>query len=264
MKRYGLLGERLGHSLSVPIHRAVFRALGLDAEYRLIELPREEFAARAAALLTELDGFNVTIPYKRDILPLLSAVDPQAAEVGAVNTVSCGPGGAAGSNTDVAGFEASLRAAGISPAGRPCWVLGTGGASLAVRCALRRMGAAQVYRVSRRPSEDTLGYDALPERFSGLLVNTTPVGMYPDTDACPLPPQALDALLLRADAVADVIYNPKETQLLRAARERGLPCCGGLTMLAAQALESERIWQGRSLPDGLLPAVLGELEELLP
>lgn len=251
MKHYGLIGEKLGHSLSVPIHEAVFRMLGLEVDYRLIEIPGAETASRIPALLAALDGFNVTIPYKRTVMPYLRSLDGFAASIGAVNTVLCAD--ASGHNTDAPGFAAMLRAGGLDPAGKPCFVLGTGGAALAVKAALKRTGAASVTLVSRRPSPeraDEIGYDALPEMFSGLLVNTTPVGMHPNADACPLTDAALAIMLPKACGVADVIYNPRETLLTAAARRAGVPACTGLTMLAAQAVEAERIWQG----DAVLPA----------
>lgn len=260
MRRFGLIGEHLGHSLSVPIHQAIFHRLGIDADYRLIEIPRSEFLPRASALLTELDGFNITIPYKQDILPLLRQVDPVAASIGAVNTVVCE--GAQGFNTDAAGFAAMLRRHGMDPAGLSCYVLGTGGASKAAVAALKAMGATQVTLVSRHPTGAAIGYDRLAEEFSGLLINCTPAGMWPDTEGCPLTPDALDRLLPFAEGVADLIYNPPETTLTRAARAAGVPACTGLSMLVAQAVEAERHWQACPIPDSLTEAVLHEIEEM--
>ena len=259
MRHYALIGEHLGHSLSVPIHEAVFRRLGLDADYRLIGIPRDRLADEAPRLLRELDGFNVTIPYKREIMPFLTRIDPEAERIGAVNTVRTRPE-AEGYNTDVGGFAAMLRHAGIDPAGRPCFVLGTGGASLAVCAALRRLGAAEVTTVSRHPAEGSISYGELPERFSGVLVNTTPVGMWPDVSGCPIDPAVLPLLLRRAEGVADVIYNPAETVLTAAARARGIPAITGLYMLIAQALEAEAIWQERPVPEDLIAELMEELQ----
>lgn len=119
MRRYALLGERLGHSYSVPIHQAIFRVLGLQADYRLLEIPRGELGARFPALCRELDGMNVTIPYKEEVMPLLDGVDDFARQVGAVNTVLCRGGASRGYNTDVAGFMAMLERYGIPVAGHP-------------------------------------------------------------------------------------------------------------------------------------------------
>ena len=113
MRRYALLGERLGHSYSVPIHQAIFRVLGLEADYRLLEIPRGGLGARFPALCRELDGMNVTIPYQEEVMPLLDGVDDFARQVGAVNTVLCREGASRGYNTDVAGFMAMLERYGI-------------------------------------------------------------------------------------------------------------------------------------------------------
>lgn len=258
MKHYALLGEKLGHSLSVPIHEAIFRRMGIDADYRLIEIPRGEFADTARRLMHELDGFNVTIPYKREILPLLDAVDAGAQAIGAVNTVRTGES-MRGYNTDILGFTAMLRHHGVRPGGQACYVLGGGGTSLTACAALRQMGAASITVVSRRPQAGQIGYDRLLEEFSGVLVNTTPAGMLYQPDPCPVPPDALPGLMRRATGVADVIYNPPETMLTAAARRAGVPACTGLYMLVDQAVEAQRIWQDIPLPPDLTPTLMKEL-----
>ena len=113
MKHYGLIGEKLGHSLSRPIHEAIFRELGVEADYRIIEIPRGDFVPLTKELLSTLDGFNITIPYKQDIMPLLRDIDPAAGQIGAVNTVVCSE--KRGFNTDAAGFMGMLRHYGIDP-----------------------------------------------------------------------------------------------------------------------------------------------------
>lgn len=258
MKHYALLGEKLGHSLSVPIHMEIFRRFGIEADYRLLELPRETFAQDAARLLTELDGFNVTIPYKRDIIPLLRSIDPAAEAIGAVNTVHAASG--CGYNTDVMGFTGMLRHYGIDPADQPCYVLGGGGTSLTACAALRRMGARSVTVVSRHPAPGQIGYDRLLQEFSGVLVNTTPAGMLYQKDPCPVDPAYLPELLRRATGVVDVIYNPPETLLTAAAHRSGVPACTGLYMLVEQAVEAERIWQGIDFPADLTPTLMKELK----
>lgn len=260
MRRYALLGERLGHSYSVPIHQAIFRVLGLEAEYRLMEIPRGELVERFPSLRRELDGMNVTIPYKEEIMPLLDGLDPLAARVGAVNTVDCRGETTRGYNTDVMGFMAMLERGGIPVAGRRAFVLGTGGASQAARVGLQALGAAEVTLVSRRPEPGEIGYGALAERFSGVLVNCTPVGMYPHGEGCPLTGEQLRAMLPRACGVADMIYNPAQTVLTRAAQEAGVPACTGLYMLIRQAVEAERIWQGQDLGQDLADQLMKELE----
>ena len=259
-KHFALLGERLGHSLSVPIHRAIFRSLGSEDDYCLEAIPRERLAREVPRLMGELDGFNITIPYKRDILPFLSALDPEAARVGAVNTAVRSSAGWTGHNTDVAGFAAMLRANGLTAAGQDCWILGTGGASAAVAAALESMGARRVTFVSRHPTGSAVGYEEFAEKAGGLLVNATPAGMLGQADACPLTPEQLRQVLPRLTGAADLIYNPPETVLTRAAKAAGIPACTGLYMLVAQAVAAERLWQGRDIPDEIIPGIMREVE----
>ena len=263
MLRLGLIGERLSHSLSAVIHETFSRETGIPLTYRLIEIPAGQLDRQVPALLHELDGLNVTIPYKQRVIPFLDALDEQAQAIGAVNTISCGHGQSCGFNTDVAGFSTMLRAAGLDPCGQSCFVLGTGGASKAAGAALRNMRAQSVTFVSRHPGEGEISYAELRERFSGLLVNTTPVGMWPHPDACPLESKLLSDLLSKCTGVADVIYNPAETVLTQAAKKRGIPACTGAVMLAAQALEAERIWTGRALPDQLIEPMVQAIRQAL-
>ena len=265
MKHYALLGEKLGHSLSVPIHEAIFDRLGIDADYRLIELPRDTFAEDARQLLRELDGFNVTIPYKQDIMPLLDEIALQAAAIHAVNTVVIGDA-TVGHNTDAAGFEAMLRHYGIDPAGQVCYVLGGGGTSNTAQYVLRHMGARDVYVVSRRPGGtgvlDYNSFHASLLKTGGLIVNTTPAGMKNVADTCPISPDRLEEAVRHASGVVDAIYNPPETVLTRAAKAAGVPACTGLYMLIRQAVEAEALWQNRPMPDDLTDTLMKELKLL--
>lgn len=263
MLHFGVIGEHLGHSLSKPIHEGLWRKLGIEAEYTVHELPRETFREDAEKLIASLDGFNITIPYKRDIMACLNGLNDLAARVGAVNTVRCAD--RMGYNTDVAGFTEMLVHHGIDPMGKPCYVLGTGGASVACVAALENMGASGVTRVSRRAGDQPgiIDYDTLGECFTGgVLVNTTPAGMWPDVNGCPLSPALLDRLLPLADGVADIIYNPAETVLTAAAKAKGIPACTGLYMLIAQAVEAERIWLNMDIPAGMTAELMKELKLL--
>ena len=265
MKQYGLIGEKLGHSLSVPIHEAIWEKLGLAASYRLIEIPRGELAATVPELLRTLDGFNITVPYKTDVTPLLDEITPFAQEVGAVNTVLTGEK-SRGYNTDDPGFEQMLRHFGMNPDGRPVFILGSGGAMHACRNAVKRMGAHETRVVSRNPKhEDEISYDDFYLRFpdiGGLIVNTTHAGMYPRIDGCPIDSAHLLPIVSHEDGVADVIFNPAETVLTAAAKRAGVPACTGLYMLIAQAVEAESIWQGESMPPHLAETLMKELNLL--
>lgn len=265
MKHYALIGEKLGHSLSRPIHEAIFAHAGIDADYRIIEIPREEFGPRTQELLDGLDGFNVTIPYKQDVMPLLAEVDPLAREIGAVNTVVCGE--KRGFNTDAAGFMGMLAHYGLDVAGAPhCFILGSGGTMKTVRACLKAMGAKGVTVVSRHPgAEDEISYAAFYERFpeiGGLIVNASAAGMWPRKDVdniCAIHPRYVDEMMRYATGVADVVYNPPETFLTQAAAKAGKPWCTGLYMLVAQAVEAQQIWQGRKLPAGLVEKIMQEV-----
>jgi len=258
MKHYALIGERLGHSLSVPIHEAIFRILGIDADYRLIEIPRENLASSIKNLLSTLDGFNVTIPYKTEVIPLLNELDPFAASIGAVNTVDAHT--RRGYNTDAPGFTAMLRHFHIDPEGKPAYILGGGGSSLTARTVMKNLNASSVHVVSRTPEgENQISYDDFHQLFpqtGGVIINTTPVGMWPHVDACPIRTDVLKF----ACGVADIIYNPPETVLTAAAKAAGVPACTGLYMLIDQAVKAESIWQGISMPDGLTDTLLKEMK----
>ena len=260
MRRFALIGEKLGHSASVPIHREIWRQLGITADYRLVEIPRDNFVPRVQALLREVDGFNITIPYKQDIMPLLDSVDPVAQAMGAVNTVICGDT-CRGCNTDAPGLMAMLRHHGLDPAGQAAYILGTGGVSKAARYALEAMGAASVTFVSRTPTGDAISYDDLAHTGSGLIINCTPAGMYPHTEGCPLTAGQLAELMPRVTGIADTIYNPPETVLTAVARLAGVPACTGLYMLVDQAVEAERRWfPDIDIPADMTARVLKELK----
>lgn len=264
MPRMALIGEKLGHSLSVPIHEAIFRHLGIRADYHLVEIPKADFVSRVLELMDEVDGFNITIPYKQDIMPLLDGIDGRAQTIGAVNTVVIRREGSArttcGYNTDVLGLKAMLLHEGIDPKGVPCYCLGTGGASKAVVAAARELGASRVTLVSRTPKDDQISYDRLAGQFEGgVIINSTPSGMWPNVRACPLTDVQLKRILPKCQGVADLIYNPEETCLTAAARAAGVPACTGLYMLIDQAVEAERLWLERDLPADMTERLMREI-----
>lgn len=265
MRHYGLIGEKLGHSLSRPIHEAIFASLGINADYRMIEIPRECFREETETLLSGLDGFNITIPYKQEVMPLLAEISLLAEEIGAVNTVTCSD--RRGYNTDAAGFMGMLDHYGIDAAGAAhCYILGSGGTMKTVRACLREMGARGVTVVSRHPGAlDEISYGDFYERFpqtGGLIVNASAAGMWPRKDPdniCAIHPDRVDEMMQYASGVADVVYNPPETFLTQAAARAGKPWCTGLYMLVAQAVEAERIWHGCEMPAGLIEKIMKEV-----
>ena len=244
---YGLVGRRLGHSWSVPIHAA----LGCKG-YRLIELEPDDLASFLAR--PDIGGLNVTIPYKRDVMSLCDAIDPAAEAIGSVNTIVRGADGRlTGCNTDIDGFLYMARRAGISLAGRKVVILGSGGASLTARAAARREGAAEIIVISRSGPDN---YENLSRHADAeILVNTTPVGMYPGNGAAPVDLNAFPHLT----GVLDVIYNPRRTALLLQGSARGIPCSDGLPMLVAQAKRAEELFTGQSIPDSENERILSQL-----
>lgn len=246
-KCYGLLGRRLGHSWSVPIHQA----LGCEG-YRLFELEPEalgDFLRRE-----DVGGLNVTIPYKRDVMKYCDALDIAAEAIGSVNTLVRREGKLWGYNTDIDGFLYMLRRARISLMGKKVVVLGSGGASLTAQAAARREGAREVVVVSRAGPDN---YENLPRRHGDaeVLVNTTPVGMWPDMTGRPVDLFAFPDM----EAVADVIYNPGRTGLLLQAKKGGLRRAGGLPMLVAQAKRAEELFFDKVIPDGETENIIAQL-----
>ena len=247
MKRCGLLGERLGHSYSPAIH-----AMLGDYEYRLYECPRDKLGDFLKA--RDFDGLNVTIPYKKAVLPYCAELSPMAAAIGSVNTLLRRPDGSLyGDNTDAFGFESLLRHAGLDPAGRKCLVLGSGGASATVQAVLRQLGAGSVTVISRG-GEDNYG-NLSRHRDAELLVNTTPVGMYPGNGLAAVDLTAFP----NCRGVVDLIYNPARTALLLQAERLGIPCAGGLWMLAAQAKRASELFTGSAIPDDVIPCITAAL-----
>ena len=244
---YGLLGRKLGHSWSVPIHAA----LGNGA-YRLIELEPDQLAPFLRR--DDIGGLNVTIPYKRDVMPLCDAIDPAAESIGSVNTIVRQPDGRlVGYNTDIDGFRYMARRAGISLAGKKVVILGGGGASLTAQAAARQEGAAEIIVISRSGPDN---YENLSRHADAqVLVNATPVGMYPGNGASPVDLAAFPAL----EGVLDVVYNPRRTALLLQGAALGIPCSDGLPMLVAQAVVAEERFFDRSIPASENERILAQL-----
>ena len=265
VKNFGIIGYPVGHSLSPQVYKAAFEAEGL-LNYNYI--PLQVHAAKlyfAVEGLKALDfrGFNVTIPHKTNILKYLDAIDSDAMIIGAVNTVVNDGGMLTGYNTDVAGFLASLAEANFLPCDCHAVVLGAGGAARAILWSLCKKRAEHITIGARNPQKaqslanDFLSYgnveglDWSSEEFKELmqeadiLINTTPLGMFPNVDD--MPPVDLK-LLPEGALVYDIVYNPAETKLLRTAKELGYPTLNGMSMLLLQGKESYRLYTGQ-LPD---------------
>lgn len=246
MKLYGLIGYPLGHSFSAEFFTEKFRREGIDAQYFNFELPDTGDLMELLAERPELEGFNVTIPYKQLIIPYLTQLSAEAQRVGAVNTVRVthdGDGNVialTGHNTDAPAFARTV--APLLPVDAvSALVLGSGGASKAVCAALDSLGVSHTV-VSRKPAEGSLAYSDLTPKVMAanlLIVNTTPLGMWPDTESCPLIPYDL---LTGSHVCYDLVYNPADTVFMRKAAERGATVKNGLDMLHLQALLAWKIW----------------------
>ena len=242
----GLLGGKLGHSFSPQIHGAL-----ADYRYTLCEKTPEElddFLKNGG-----FTGLNVTIPYKKTVIPYCAELSDQARKIGAVNTIVRRQDGTLlGHNTDYFGFAYLLRQSGIAVAGKKCLVLGTGGASVTVQAVLREQGA-QVVVLSRSGPEN---YDHLERHAdAALIVNATPVGMYPNTGVSPVDLKCFPKL----EGVLDLIYNPARTQFLLDAEKLGIPGWNGLSMLVAQAKESAEWFTGKTIPDEKIGKIYARL-----
>ena len=243
MGRYGLLGERLGHSFSPQIH-----AMLCDYEYTLREVEREALPDFLESC--GMDGMNVTIPYKKEVLPYCVQISDEVRRIGSANTLVRHADGWHAHNTDYYGFRYLLESCGYSLRGKKALVLGNGGAAVAVITALEDMGAGEVVVISRRGDNN---YDNLHlHRDADVVVNTTPLGMYPNTGAAAVSLESFPD----CTAVFDLIYNPARTKLIMEAEAKGLICRGGLPMLVAQAHRAAELFTGREIPKSRIEEIL--------
>jgi shikimate dehydrogenase len=250
-KIYGILGRPVAHSLSPAMHNAAFRELGLNAVY--VAFPVTSLAQAVAGLRgLAIQGVSVTIPFKEEIIPLLDGLDPQAAHIGAVNTVVNRDGRLYGYNTDWLGALAALKAK-ASLKGEHVLLLGAGGAARAIafgilaegcRVTLTDLDEPRAAVLARDLQVEAIALNALDQCPAAILVNATPVGMEPQVDDLPLNPD----LLGRYRLVMDIVYKPLETRLLREAKARGAATLDGLQMLIHQATAQFELWTGKPAP----------------
>lgn len=272
MEKYGLLGYPLGHSLSPFIHRCLFEASGRQCSYRLFELDEEALHSGMDDLM-ELNGFNVTIPHKLNIIKYLDILDEKAALFGAVNTVKTGEV-STGYNTDCSGFLRALDSAGIGLSGRVL-LCGTGGVArmIAFEAVLHGCELTIAYRKRSFEKADKIKteireklnkdiqlteYSDINEDWD-LIVNGTSAGMFPNVDACPL----AQNIVCSAGAVYDVIYNPAETLFLKYARSAGIKYSNGLSMLVWQAAVAQEIWMGTRFSNEQVENVIAKTQKEL-
>lgn len=233
---YGLLGEHLPHSFSPQIHMC----LG-NEDYHLFETAPENLEKFLTS--GKFKGINVTIPYKKAVIPFLDEISAEARKIGAVNTIAVRDGKLCGDNTDYFGFKYMVERSGITVKDKKALVLGSGGASLTVQTVLRDMGAMDVLVVSRNGE---INYTNIYDNTdTDIIVNTTPVGMYPDNMNSPVDLSKFPRLC----GVLDVVYNPLKTRLVMEAEKMGIPASAGLSMLVAQAKKAHEIFFNTVIDD---------------
>lgn len=268
MNIFGLVGEKLGHSLSPQIHEQVFDHFSIDARYNLFSINKEDIKNVILAFKTlGVNGTNVTIPYKETIMNQLDVISDEAKKIGAVNTVHIKDGLAYGYNTDYYGFKKMLLRENVKIFENEFYVLGSGGAAKAVVHLLVDEGA-KVFVVSRDKISaerkfniaevEFLDYDDLKNiKNSYAIVNTTPCGMYPSITSSPV-----DKNILKNFKIAcDIVYNPEMTRFLNDASGEGLKIVKGLFMLVAQAMKAEEIWNEKSIPKELEETIFMKISE---
>ncbi len=250
MNRYGLIAEKLAHSYSKIIHEQL-----ADYTYDLIPLSKEEFAPFMEA--HDFTAINVTIPYKQDVIPYLDDISDTAKAIGAVNCIVNKDGKLYGHNTDYAGFLYTLKKNNIKITGEKVLVLGNGGAAKAVVAALLSLNPKELITVKYKEEPGVITYEqaAAMHADASVIVNTSPVGMYPNVDASPMDITPYKALT----AVVDIIYNPAVTKLLAQAKERGITAVNGLEMLVAQAKYAVELFLDTEMPDDRIEEVMETL-----
>lgn len=272
-RKYAILGETLKHTMSPPIHKALFELRGRDFSYEIIELKPEELEKNAERL-GSLAGYNVTIPHKIGIIGLVDRLDETAKRYNSVNCVDNKNGVLTGYNTDCVGFLETIRAMDVDLGGRTL-LIGCGGVGrmMAIEAALAGadltlavLESDMPLAVQAKKEIEALKPDArvsivlnteidVSSRYD-LLMNACPVGMYPKVSACPAP----DEVIAASDAVFDVIYNPGETVLLKKARAMGKKTSGGMAMLVWQAVKAHEIWDGDRYTDGEIADIIKEMQ----
>lgn len=249
---YGLIGEKLGHSLSKPIHESL-----ADYTYEIHPLTRDEFHVFMKE--KPFRAINVTIPYKRDVIPYLDSMDENAKAIGAVNTIVNREGKLKGYNTDFSGFDYMVRKHGIQLEGKKVLVLGNGGAAQAIKAVVKKHQAGEMIVVDIVDDGESITYEQCFKHHTDaeVIINTSPIGMYPNVDATPIDP----ARFPKCTAVMDVVYNPLTTQLVYEAVKLGMIGVNGLEMLVAQAKYAVEIFLGTQIDDSRIPEIYEKVKE---
>lgn len=275
IKKFAVIGHPIGHTMSPFIHTRLFALSGIEAEYTKLDIAPENLASEYKNTLSKLDGYNITIPHKQNIIPLIDKIDDKAKMYGSVNTVSNKDGIATGYTTDPDGFLKALEAAGIVLNGRIV-IVGCGGVArtmayeivlkkLPLLFAVRKEDVEIAKALCNEIRNTVIGADVshcLIEELSGdidVLINATPLGMYPKVDSQPVK----DEVINRSANVFDVVYNPLETVLIQKALANGSKAVGGMSMLVWQAVVSQQKWNGLTFDNAdIAKLIIDSAEEL--
>lgn len=266
MEFYGLLGEKLSHSLSPKINKIILEKNNTEGAYKLFEIPKGKLDNFVEAVkLLKIKGFNVTIPYKESIMKYLDCISEEASRIGAVNTVMLKDNKLYGYNTDYFGIEVMIKSKNINIKNKTAVILGSGGACKAVITYLLDNDIEKIYIVSRTPESVNLNnidkrisiinYDELANISGYLIINTTPVGMYPNSNKSAVG----NNIMKNFDVAVDLVYNPMKTRFLQIAIEEGKVAIGGLHMLVGQAVKSQAIFNDREISEELINYIYTEV-----
>lgn len=266
MEFYGLLGEKLSHSLSQRINKIILEKNNTEGAYKLFEIPQNKLKDFVDSVkLLKIKGFNVTIPYKESVMKYLDYISDEAARIGAVNTVLLKDDKLYGYNTDYFGIEVMLKSKNIDVKNKTAVILGSGGACKAVITYLLDNEVEKIYIVSRTPENInlnmlnkrvfTINYDELKDIKGNLIINTTPVGMYPNIDKSAV----REDVLKNFNIAVDLVYNPTQTKFLQLATKEGKVAIGGLHMLVGQAVKSQAIFNDKEVNEELITYIYNDL-----
>lgn len=273
MQKYYLIGYNLKHSMSEPIHKKLFETDGCNGSYEILDFPLEEIKSKVDWLRENADGFNCTIPYKQEIIPFLDGIEPRAELYGAVNTVKVQDGKLYGYNTDYIGFGEALKQSDISIENQCVAVLGNGGVARMMAMEAVFNGANQVFICARAKDRACALADEINEKVQDrqivqgielsdmgnysfdIILNGTPVGMWPNMNACPVDEKIEQAV----KGVFDTIYNPLNTNLILKCKKAGVKCSNGLSMLVHQAVAAQIIWRGAEFENSSINNIIDDM-----
>lgn len=265
MDFFGVVGEKLPHTLSPEINKRIFEFINVEAAYKTFEISKNDISKLGDALkLLKIKGVNVTIPYKEVVMEQLDYISKEAKDIGAVNTIFLEDGKLKGYNSDYFGFQKMLEINDIEVKDKTCVVLGSGGAAKALVTYLNDNNVKELYVVTRNKNKQSkmnsnikiIDYKELENIKGDIIINATPVGMYPNVGKSPVGREIIENF----NILVDIIYNPKMTEFLKIGKELGKKICGGLYMLVGQAVKSEEIWNNRKIDLDVLNKVYKELE----